>query len=92
MLAQEEMGINRQALEVPSSRNSEDTWKEIRPVFKIKIMKRDQVLSVAAGTSRTGGPTSISTEEVFLLLHLIFRLASMYTGASAPAEFRKGAG
>lgn len=37
-------GINRQALEIPSSRNSEDTWKIKRKssqFLKIKIMKRD---------------------------------------------------
>lgn len=76
MLAQEEMGINRQALEIPSNRNSEDTWKKIRPIFKIKIMKRDYMLSVAAGISCTGGPSSISTKVILLLLLLILRLAS----------------
>lgn len=39
-------------------------------------MKRDYTLSVAAGISRTGGPSSISAEVIFLLLRLILRLAS----------------
>lgn len=64
MLALEEMGINRQALEIPSSRNSEDTRK-IRPILEIKIMKRDYMLSAAAGIFHTGGPFSTEATLFF---------------------------
>lgn len=42
----------------------------------MKIMKIDYTLSVAAGTSRTGGPSSDFTEVIFLFLCLNLKLAS----------------
>lgn len=92
MLALEEMGINRQALEIPSSRNSEDTWK-IRPTFKIKIMKRDYALSAAAGISCTGAPSSFYRSNFFFYSSVInIEVGIKHASVSAPVEFRKGAG